>query len=286
VRSATFQPDPLNHHPFSWKHPPQSAVVLADAPPQTWGAPRPGIPAGTVQRQVLHSALLDNDRPVWVYTPPDYAPDNGPYPLLLQFDGRAYVEGISTPTILDNLIAAAALPPLVALFVGAIDGPTRTRELSCHPPFIDFLTGELLPSARASYHLTTDPKRAIVAGSSLGGLAAAHAGLRRPEVFGKVLAQSGSFYWKPAGEAEFEWLPRQFVAHPPLPLRFYLTAGLLEHDPRGANGPSLTLSNRHFRDILEARGYAVDYLEFNGGHDALCWERALPAGLIALLAGG
>jgi enterochelin esterase-like enzyme len=42
-------------------------------------------------------------------------------------------------------------------------------------------------------NVTHAPKFTAIAGSSLGGLNAADAALRHPEIFGKIIAQSGSF---------------------------------------------------------------------------------------------
>jgi enterochelin esterase family protein len=39
------------------------------------------------------------------------------------------------------------------------------------------------------------------------------------------------------------------------------------------------------RDALRAKGYWVDYQEFNGGHECLNWRGTLAEGLIALLRG-
>jgi enterochelin esterase family protein len=119
-----------------------------------------------------------------------------------------------------------------------------------------------------------------VGGSSYGGLAAAFAGLHYPDTFGNILSQSGSFWWKPEVDHEDEWLPRQFVASPPLPLRFYLDVGLLEAAPMPYDN---VVANRHMRNILLAKGYAVHYAEFSGGHDYLCWRGTLADGLLALL---
>ncbi len=294
ARAATWQLDLLNRRPFPAEQPSTSSFALPAAPPQPWITPRPGAPVGEIHQRQLHSDILGNDRTVWIYTPPGYTSDGAPCGLLLLFDGWAHTHIAPTPTILDNLLAEGLLPPLVAVMLGNAEGG-RTRELSCYPPFTDFLTQELLPWARRSYHLTTDPARTVVAGASLGGLAAALAALRHPEVFGNVLSQSGSFYWGPEtgpfywgpnDGVEFEWLPRQFVISPRLPLRFYLEVGLLERDPRGVNGPSMVLANRHFRDVLQAKGYAVHYAEFNGGHECLCWQGTLDDGLLFLMGNG
>ena len=50
--------------------------------------------------QRLRSVILDNERRVWVYTPPNYTTSGEPYGLLLVFDGVAYIDLVPTPTIL------------------------------------------------------------------------------------------------------------------------------------------------------------------------------------------
>jgi enterochelin esterase family protein len=81
---------------------------------------------------------------------------------------------------------------------------------------------------------------------------------------------------------EPNWLTRQFIARPRLPIRFYLTAGKDEFDPSG-NGRGILTTSQHLRDVLLAKGYEVHYNEFYGGHDFLSWRGSLADGLIALL---
>jgi enterochelin esterase family protein len=206
-----------------------------------------------------------------------------PYGLLILFDGWEYTHWIPTPTILDNLVAKGRIPPLVAVM---IDTPNRGRELPCYPPFVDFLTQELLPWVRQRYRVTSDPTQTISGGCSYGGLAAAFAGLRRPDVFGNILSQSGSFWWSPEGDSEPEWLIRQFIRVDKLPLNFYLDVGLLETAPSRLNGPSQLVVNRHLRDVLQAKGYPLHYAEFNGRHEYLSWQGTLADGLLALIEKG
>src|SRR5262249_54574787 len=148
---------------------------------------------------------------------------------------------------LDNLLAKGYIPPLVAIVLDNPSQQTRNVELPCNPLFADFLAKEVVPWMRQKYHVTSDPSQTVVAGSSYGGLAATYAGLRHPEVFGNVLSQSGSFWWKPDGDPEHEWLTKQYVASPKLPLRFYLEVGLLESGPTPDSGPSQVVVNRHMR---------------------------------------
>jgi len=109
-----------------------------------------------------------------------------------------------------------------------------------------------------------------------GVMTAAFAALRAPERFGNVLSQSGSFWWMNGTEFDVgaEWLTRRYALAPELPVRFYVEVGLQEW---ALLGPT-----RHFRDVLEAKGYDLDYAEYNGGHDALCWRGGIADGLASL----
>jgi len=265
-----------------------SAVELPSAEPQTWNVVRPNVPTGRVQRDKFRSTLLGNERSIWIYTPHGYAASKTLYGLLVLTDGGQYVNTARVATILDNLIAAGLIPPLVAVMV---ENPDRWRELSCNPAYADFLAQEIVPWARANYHATDQPEQTIIGGASLGGLAAAFVGLKHSEVFGNVLSQSGAFDWKPAGEKEWEWLNRQFAASPRLPLHFSFEAGLLEgtwwwrslpqRDPSPL--PPLLATNRNLRDTLQNKGYPVHYTEFNGNHGFLNWRGTLASHLIALV---
>ncbi|MGH3921874.1 MAG: enterochelin esterase [Pseudonocardiaceae bacterium] len=289
ARTATWQPDPLNPRtvvfPKDDEIPDDYEVVvslleLPGAPAQPWAASRPGVPSGALHQHLLRSEILDNDRRVWVHTPPGYTAGGDPYGLVVLFDGGTCRQVIPVPTILDNLLAEGLVPPLVAVLISNVD---RAKELACHPPFADFLARELLPWLHERYHVTADPARTVVGGQSLGGLAAAYAALRYPEAFGNVLSQSGSFWHRPEGEREHEWLTRQYADTPRLPLRFFLEVGLLEDGATPDDGPSMIVVNRHLRTVLHAKGYEVRYSEYVGGHDYPCWRGTLADGLLALI---
>lgn len=277
--------DPLNPRTFVYPRDPDdpsstdyviSLLELPDAAPQPWLVRRAGGSGGALALHRVTSAVLGNTRRVWVWTPPGYAAAREPLPLLLVFDGAAYLGLVPTPVVLDTLIAAGMIPPLVAVLVDNPDQATRSRELDCHPPFAEFLARELLPWVRAGYRVAPDPARVVVAGSSGGGQAALCAAQRHPELFGNVLAQSGSFFAAPDQPIGDEWVYRNLAAGPRLPLRVYLDVG--RHEPVFA-----VTAVRTMRNLLEARGYPLTYQEFSGGHDYAWWRSTLADGLIALL---
>ena len=261
-----------------------SAAELPSAESQFWSVARPKVPAGRVQRDKFTSKALRNERPIWIYTPHGYAANKRPYGLLVLSDGGLYVNSARVATSLDNLIAAGLIPPLVAVMV---DNPDRGRELSCSSAYADFLAQEIVPWARVNYHATDRPEQTIIGGASLGRLAAACVGFKHPEVFGNVLAHSGSFWWKPDEEKNWEWLTHQFAASPRLPLRFSFEAGLLENTSGGPPGrpipPPLLVTSRNLRDTLQSKGYSVHYTEFNGNHTLFNWRGTLASHLIALV---
>ena len=171
---------------------------------------------------------------------------------------------------------------MLVVFVNQID---RDRELACSEGFAEFVAVELLPWIQSRYDLGTGPKRTIIGGSSLGGLMASYCAFRHSDKFGNVLSLSGAYHWLPSAnetsaqsDLEPAWLTRQFLVARCLPIRFYLSAGRFEH----RFPVSLLAENRHFRDVLEAKGYRVKYSEFSGGHDPVCWRSPFVDGLIAL----
>ncbi|HXI26328.1 MAG TPA: alpha/beta hydrolase-fold protein [Pyrinomonadaceae bacterium] len=277
--------DPLN--PLKFRS--SSFVELPAAPLQSWITVQPDVPKGTLSQEKLRSENLKEERSVSIYTPPGYDPKNGSYGLLVLFDGQDYRGPMPIPTILDNLVAAKKIRPLVAILVDNLNEESRDRDLECYPPFVDFLAKELVPWARQRYRFSAEPERTIVGGVSLGGLTAAYCALRYPEVFGNVLSQSGAFSYFPnwddqeeSDTSPFGWLIQQFVTTRKLSIRFYLEAGLFENDCPEA----LLTQNRRMRDVLEAKGYSVVYSEFAGGHEFLSWRGSVADGLIALAGRG
>jgi enterochelin esterase family protein len=170
-----------------------SIAAMPRAQEPEWVFKRPEVPAGKVERHTLKSAILGNERIIWVYTPPGYKAKNvKSYALIVLLDGFAYQNWMSVPTVLDNLVHAGKLPPTVAVLVG--NAPqARMSELEYNPAFVQFVSKELLPWVHQHWTVTSDPKVTTIGGYSAGGAAAAFLAMTRSDIFGNVISQSGDF---------------------------------------------------------------------------------------------
>jgi enterochelin esterase-like enzyme len=263
--------DPLNPRVFPSN---QSYVELPDAPSQKIALAASDMP-GKVEKMRFHSTTLNDDRDVWVYTPHNFRTDGAPYPLAVVLDGLTYTTWVPVPTILDNLIAEGKIPPVVAVLVGSAKG-RRDAEDSCLVAFGDFLANELVPWMQTNYRAKADPKSTVIGGPSRAGLASTCTAYQHPAVFGKVLSQSGSYWWKPDDDPKPEWLTRQIASSPAVPVQFYMEVGEMEI-------PLQLDTNRRLRDVLRSKRYVVDYREFNGNHTYLDWRGTFGDGLTSLL---
>ena len=274
-------------------HSDDSLLEMPEAPAQPYSSARPGVPKGKTAEATIPSAFLGEDRKIAVYTPAGYDGKTG-CNLLIIFDGVTYGglpdqagAEVPSPTILDNLIAEQKIGPTVAVLVLSMG--KRNRDLPGSKPFADFVAGEVVPWARSHYSILPGPKSVVTAGSSLGGYCATYCALTHPDAIGNVISQAGSYWiskdWQTV-DAEFHhrFYPRdtgtmieEFKRSKRLPLRFYMEVGIYDL------GAAVLGSNRELRDVLQLKGYDVDYREYVGGHNTANWRGSFADGLISLL---
>jgi enterochelin esterase-like enzyme len=222
-----------------------------------------------------------------MYKPPAYNPRaTNPYPLIIAFDGVEYQDTMPLPLILDTLLAARKTPAFVAVLIDNGDGAERIADLGNAERLATFIGNQLLPYVRTHWRVTTDPHRVIATGSSAGGLGSAFLALRRPDLVGNVLSQSGAF-WRGAeasNDAPYEWLTSHVASIPKRDVRFFMDVGEYEdHATLGGAGPNFRDATRRFRDALTTKGYDVIYAEVPGGqHAPQYWSTRLPIGIVTL----
>lgn len=255
-----------------------SVAIMPKNKEHVWVKERNDVPKGKLHEHMLKCDKLEKDRRVRIYTPHGYEDVNQPYGYLLLTDGDEYITMLSAATVLDNLIADKKIPPIIAVFIDSTE--TREEELMCNDIFGDIIVNELIPWVKVNYNISSKANDAVIGGLSLGGLTASYLGYKYSKVFGNVLSQSGSYWYKPDSYEGTEsdcWLSIQFKSIDKLPLKFYLNVGIIE--PK----EDMIDTNIKFRDELIAKGYTVDFEYFNSGHDYLSWGETLANGLISLI---
>lgn len=222
-------------------------------------------------------ATGDGDVAVELWTP---AAETGcELPLLLVHDGPEMDAYGRITQYAGAMIAAGRLPAFRVALLSP--GPDRNERYAANPAYARALTGEVVPRLRATYPTLGRP---VLAGESLGAVAALYAAWTSPGTFGGLLLQSGSFF-TPATDPQEEGYVRWgrltgFVATvhaatraAPNAPRVALTCGTAEEN---------LANNRLMADQLRAVGMQVSWGEIRDGHTWTCWRDLLDPHLTAL----
>jgi enterochelin esterase-like enzyme len=102
----------------------------------------------------------------------------------------------------------------------------------------------------------------------MGGLMALYTGMRVPQIFGRVLSQSGAFLFELANTPSV--LRRLVRCEERKPLRIWMDVGLYEF---------LVESNRDMLALLQEKGYDVTYREYSAAHNYTAWRNDVWRGL-------
>jgi len=250
--------------------------------------PRPH--SATASVAVLDSAFaipqLGVARRVWIYLPPGYATSGRRYPVLYMHDGQNVFDAATSgfgewgvDETLDSLHARGGPDAIVV----AVDHGGRRRLDEYSPwrnarygggdgePYVDFLVRTLKPYIDRHYRTLPDARSTGIAGSSMGGLISLYAGLKYPEVFGRVGVFSPALWFAPSLFA----YARQ--ARPHAGQRFYFVTGAHEGDT-----PEVYVNDqRRMIDSLAAAGFRVGVqvdsaIRADGTHAEWFWRREFP----------
>ena len=203
-----------------------------------------------------------------------------PAHLTIFLDAELYRDRVGAVATIEALDTASAIAPSWFVFVSYATEEARWRECPCYPPFARFVADELLPWLEETYPAIQASEGRVLVGLSYTGLAAAFVALQEVGKFGKIIAQSGSFW------SDDCWLVEQYrKREKQLPTDFYLDVGSKETDVDVQHKEDVRQvvsqidAVRRFRDVLLGQDYRVKYLEFEGGHDCAAWEKTLPDAL-------
>lgn len=185
-----------------------SATASATTAIPTTAVSTPTVVVGEVQVVTLkefHSAILNNDRRVDIFLPPDYNASTARYKTLYMNDGAdTYTYNLNK--LLGQLYASNQLEKIIV--VAIFNTPSRLSEygVAGKPDskgrgdradlYSRFILEEMLPYVKKNYRTLDGPANTAFMGSSLGGLMAFDLVWQHPDVFGKVGVFSGSFWWR------------------------------------------------------------------------------------------
>ena len=248
-----------------------------------WTRPDPEAPSGRLETIAVESAAYGRPVDVTVYTPARFRTTRS-YPLLVVHDGPDYLNFAGMKTVLDNLVHRLEVPALVAAL---LHPGNRLEEYADHEPHARFIAEELLPQLEDSYPVERRAASRCLMGASLGGVASLATASRYPELFGRLLLQSGSFSFSDLGEIglaekgavmepivgfmnRYRRSPRRVAE------RVFLSCGTYE---------SLIYENRSLVPLLQSTGMDVRWVEARDGHNWENWRDRLREGLSWLFPG-
>jgi enterochelin esterase family protein len=237
------------------------------------------VPHGVVHRHLYRSAVVGDDRPFVVYTPPGYDPAaKSPYPVLYLLHGYsdaedAWVSPGRTNVIMDNLISQGKAKPMLVVMPlgygnkevisGGWQGLRNTAVWQDSiTKFRDSVLKELIPQVEKAYHVSKDRSGRAIAGLSMGGTQSLFIGLNAPDRFAWI----GAFSSGGLGED----LDKQYPAvgeglNSQLRL-LWIACGKQDF---------LIGNNQKLIEWIKAKGVRYTWTETEGAHTFMVWRRYL-----------
>ena len=253
---------------------------------------------------------------VWIHLPEGYKENNNTaYPLLLLLDGHRQQTVMSIPAIMDNMMKANKIKPTITILLEEAKPHTpgqpedgeqseRFKEYDCNPEFTEFVGKELIDIIQQELQkhrvsIIDDPQFRIIGGFSIGGLAALYTGLKNPNIFGHVIAQSPAI-WRlylvdelSHAKPNFNLAVKEFSEKNGM-IHFEITVGELETNAmrNGEKGfsPTMLESVKEFvRKYMadengkkEIDGIEISFSIHISGHNYNCWQGLLSDSLIKI----
>ena len=163
---------------------------------------------------MFRSAILEDDRVISVYLPPQYAREpERRFPVFYLHDGQNLIDPMTSyipgrtwraGSTADRLNENGEAEPMI--LVGIAN--TGLRRMAEYTPTRDYRMGggegwrygrliveELKPTIDGLFRTRPEARETGLGGSSLGGLITLYLGLEYPEVFGRLAVLSPSIWW-------------------------------------------------------------------------------------------
>jgi enterochelin esterase-like enzyme len=237
------------------------------------------VPHGEIHHHFYRSAVANDERDYYVYTPPGYDPAaKTTYPVLYLLHG--YSDDASgwsavgrANVILDNLIAQGKAKPMIVVMplgygtmemitVGwGVWNRTEVRDKN-FANFREALLTEVMPKIESEYRATTDRNSRAIAGLSMGGSESLLTGLNSLDKFAWIGAFSSGGI---PDEFERDFPGLDAKANQQIRL-LWIACGTEDR---------LITVNRNLREWLKSKSIQHTDIETPGMHTWMVWRRNL-----------
>lgn len=256
LNGSTWITDPLNPHTVTGGYGPNSELAMPGYT-QPWEIKfNSEIEHGDlVYINSFHSDIRNNNRSIYIYLPSQYNEEpERRFPSIYVNDGGEYKNLGSIKNVLDNMIAADLIEPVIAILVNPVD---RNTEYWMNDSYTEMLSNELIPFIDSTYRTINNAEKRMIMGASLGGVASAYACLKKPDYFSMCGSHSGAFWIN-----DFQII-QMYETSSVTGLSFYLDWGTY-YDTREEG---IALQN-----ILTEKGFHTEAKEWHEGHSWGSWR--------------
>jgi enterochelin esterase family protein len=263
---------------------PENSVHVPGPPTLPWELN--DVPHGEIHHHFYHSAVAEDDRDYYVYTPPGYnRAAKKTYPVLYLLhgfsdDASGWTAVGRANVILDNLIAQGQAKPMIVVmplgygtmeFVRLAGDAWSNTELRDRnfAKFTQALLTEVTPQVENEYRITKDRNARAIAGLSMGGSESLLTGLNNLDKFSWVGAFSSGGI---PDDFQKDFPSLDAKANQQLHL-LWIACGTEDR---------LITVNRNLREWLKTKGVKATGIETPGRHSWMVWRRNLTefAGLL------
>jgi enterochelin esterase family protein len=231
------------------------------------------VPHGAVAAVYYQSSALGKLRRMHVYTPPGYEAGQDKYPVFYLLHGASdsddsWISVGRANFILDNLIAAGKVRPMVVVMPAGHTGPFGgARPGFAADSFEKDFTKDIRPYIEKHYRVRTDRESRAIAGLSMGGAQTLNVAIPQLKDFGYVGVFSSGLLFRNTADWEKE-------------------NGASLDDPAARDGLKLLWfatgsqdfllnQTRQTVELLQKRGLKPVFKETAGGHTWINWQQYL-----------
>jgi enterochelin esterase family protein len=240
------------------------------------------VPHGAVAAVTYYSKTLQRFRRLHVYTPPGYETGKGKFPVFYLLHGAGDCDEAWTSVgragfILDNLLAAGKVKPMIVVMPAGHTGPFRMGgPRSTSDEFSKDFLNDIMPFVEKRYRVYTDRKHRAMAGLSMGGGQTLNIGIPRLQDFAYLgVFSSGVFGITGRGPGNSQQTPSFEEQHMQVLDDAKVKKGLKLFWFATGKDDFLVETSRATVAMLKKHGFEVVYHESDGAHTWLNWRNYL-----------